>query len=122
MMALRKLLGLGQMAVRTVAWRDDGSDDRAIVLKAIRIIVLRRMTIHAADAFFCVAAVLPMDNNAGVGLSVAVHALLRTGRNNNVWFPQASLFLFSSHLHPLDKHQGQQKQSTQRPNNESLVR
>jgi len=106
MMAVGELLGLGLVAARTIARRDNGGDQRPVVIVGVRVALFRLMAFHTADTFGGVGAADPVVDNAPRLVAVAIDTLFRTAGDGDMSRGQAGLLAAAGYLQPLDQQQG----------------
>ncbi len=111
--ALRKLRGLVVMTARTVARRDHRRDLLPVMQIAVRLLERGLVALHAAHALLGVRAAIPVRDDPGVLLGVAVHALPRPGGDRDPGSPEPGLLRLARRLHPLNEDQGEQEEAAE---------
>src|SRR5262249_48835563 len=115
MMAVLKLFVLGLVAARAIARRRHGGDVLSVMVEPIHVALLRLMALHTADALPRMGAALPVVDDAGCTLLMAIDALLRVGRNHNARL--ADFRPLAAHFHVLHENERHEKQAAEAADN-----
>ena len=97
-----KFFRFSHMTAGAIPGSHNGGNQGTIMLKTVSIPFLGLMTFETADTRLSVSAILPVTDDTGVFLKMAIDALLGGFWNNNGGLDETSFYPFSGDLHPLD--------------------